>query len=157
MTPGPALGAGLGRLLHDAAMSAPEEAAPPAEETAEQTAEQAVEETAEQTGGGNAAKPAKPALSGSHKRHLRALAHHLDPVVRIGKEGMTPAVVSATNDALRTHELIKVRLPQAGRAERTEMAEALRRRTDAHLAGLSGRVALLYRRHPETPRIRLPR
>lgn len=126
-----ALGASVRGLLHDAAMSAPEEAAP-------------------------AAKPAQE-LSGSQKRHLRSLAHHLEPVVRLGKEGVSAAVVSATDDALRTHELIKVRLPQTDRDARARMAEALRSGTRAHLAGMSGRVALLYRRHPEKPQIRLPR
>lgn len=103
------------------------------------------------------APPAKPALSGGQKRHLRSLAHHLEPVVRIGKEGVSPAVVSATDDALTTHELIKVRLPQIGKDERAEMAEVLRAGTRAQIAGMSGRVALLYRRHPERPQIRLPR
>ncbi|MEC7524477.1 MAG: ribosome assembly RNA-binding protein YhbY [Myxococcota bacterium] len=98
-----------------------------------------------------------PALAGVQKRHLRALAHPLQPVVQVGKEGISPGVVSATDQALTDHELIKVRLPQVEKDERDAMAEKLGEATKAQLAGITGRIALLYRRHPEKPKIRLPR
>lgn len=96
-------------------------------------------------------------LNGRQKRHLRALAHHLDPLVQVGKEGVSEAVVRAASQALTDHELIKVRLPQVERDERTQMAESLERETGAALAGTAGRMAILYRRHPEKPTIKLPR
>ena len=95
-------------------------------------------------------------LDGRQKRHLRALAHDLDPVVQLGKEGVSAGVVQATDRALTDDQLIKVRLPQVDKAERTEMADQLRQRTQSHLAGLTGRVAILYRQHPEKPNIRRP-
>lgn len=95
-------------------------------------------------------------LSGRHKRHLRGLAHHLVPVVQVGKEGVSDAVVSATQRALLDHELIKVRLPQVEKSERLAMASVLETRAGAKLAGLQGRVAILYRRHPDRPQIHLP-
>lgn len=96
-------------------------------------------------------------LTGAQKRHLRGLAHHLSPIVRVGKEGVTDAVVLATDQALLDHELIKVRLPQVEKESRAEMASALSVRTRSSLAGMTGRVALLYRAHPNQPRVRLPR
>lgn len=98
-----------------------------------------------------------PTLSGRQKRHLRALAHHIDPLVQVGKEGVSEALVAATDRALTDHELVKVRLPQVEREERAEMASALERATGAALAGVTGRIAILYRRHPEKPKIQLPR
>ncbi len=98
-----------------------------------------------------------PSLSGRQKRHLRALAHHLEPLVQVGKDGVSEAVVAATDQALTDHELVKVRLPQIEREERAEMADALVRETRAALAGTMGRVLILYRRHPEKPKIDLPR
>ncbi len=77
-------------------------------------------------------------LSGRQKRHLRALAHHLEPVVQVGKEGVSAPVVTATDQALTDHELIKVRLPQVDRHERTVMAATLERETGASLAGTHG-------------------
>ncbi|MCB9596785.1 MAG: ribosome assembly RNA-binding protein YhbY [Sandaracinaceae bacterium] len=95
-------------------------------------------------------------LRGSQKRYLRGLAHHLQPIVQVGKAGITEALISATSRALLDHELIKVRLPQVDKAERAALAEVLEQRTSAQLAGLTGRIAILYRRHPDEPTIRLP-
>ena len=96
-------------------------------------------------------------LTGRQKRHLRALAHHLEPLVQVGKEGVSDSVIAAADRALTDHELVKVRLPQIDRDERAEMAAALERETGAALAGVTGRIALFYRRHPQKPKIQLPR
>lgn len=103
------------------------------------------------------ARPTGLPLDGRQKRHLRSLAHDLTPVVQVGKEGISAGVVQATERALTDHELIKVRLPQVEKDERVEMADTLRQRTASHLAGMVGRIAILYRPHPEKPRIRLPK
>lgn len=96
-------------------------------------------------------------LRGAQKRYLRGLAHHLEPIVQIGKAGITDALVAATDRALLDHELIKVKLPQVEKAERQELAATLEKRAGAELAGLTGRVAILYRRHPDEPTIHLPK
>jgi RNA-binding protein len=96
-------------------------------------------------------------LNGRQARHLRALAHHLDPVVMVGKEGVSDAVVLAVRQALLDHELIKVKLPLLEKAERHEMAAHLERALDAQLVNEIGRIVVLYRRHPDTPKITLPR
>lgn len=95
-------------------------------------------------------------LTGAQLRHLRSLAHHLDPIVHVGKGGVSDAVIGAVDLALTDHELVKVRLPQVDRTARKRMASDLETRARADLAGLTGRVALLYRRHPDEPKIVLP-
>jgi RNA-binding protein len=102
-------------------------------------------------------KLAPPKLSGKQSRHLRALAHHLEPVVHLGKEGASEAVIEAVSQALADHELIKVRLPQIEKTERHELANVLAAGTPAHLVAELGRIAVLYRRHPSKPKIVLPR
>ncbi len=105
-----------------------------------------------------AAKKLAPAtLSGKQSRHLRALAHHLEPVVHLGKEGASEAVIAAVSQALTDHELIKVRLPQVEKAERHELASSFASHAPAHLVGELGRIAVLYRRHPSKPKLVLPR
>ena len=98
-----------------------------------------------------------PSLSGRHIRHLRALAHDLDPVVQVGREALSEGLLTATDRALLDHELIKVRLPQLGKTERKEMAERLAKGTRSTLVQSIGRVVVLYRRHPDEPRIPFPR
>ncbi len=51
-------------------------------------------------------------LSGKQVRFLRGLGHHLKPVVMIGKDEVSEAVISATDEALGIHELIKVKLQE---------------------------------------------
>ena len=97
------------------------------------------------------------ALRGIQKRHLRGLAHHLSPVVHLGKAGLTDGIVAATDQALTDHELIKVRLPQVDKTQRKALAESLEKSTNSDQAGLTGRMLVLYRRHPDEPKIKLPK
>ena len=96
-------------------------------------------------------------LSGKQRRFLRAQAHALEPVVSLGKEGITPSLVGAVNEALLTHELIKVRVLESAPLERKEVAELLPGEAKAELVGLIGRIVILYKRHPNKPKLVLPR
>jgi RNA-binding protein len=96
-------------------------------------------------------------LSGRAIRHLRGLGHHLEPVVQIGKEGITDAVVAATREALHAHELVKVRVGGEAPVDRKEAGDELAARAGATLAQTLGRTLLLYKRHPHKPKIELPR
>ena len=78
-------------------------------------------------------------------------------MVRIGRSGLTPAVVNETRKSLVAHELIKVRIEIADSASRRELAEELATATEAELAGTIGKLAILYRRRDEKPSIKLPK
>jgi RNA-binding protein len=95
-------------------------------------------------------------LSEKQRRHLKGLAHPLKPVILMGNAGLTDAVVQAAAAALATHELIKVRLPGAQREARDAALAQLAERTGSTMVTRIGHVAVLYRRHPELPRIVLP-
>jgi len=97
-----------------------------------------------------------PDLTGKQRRHLRALGHHLDPLLQIGHEGVTGAVVAQASAQLRRHELVKVRVLESSPLDRREAAEELSARTGAALAQVLGRTFLLYKRDPDRPRIELP-
>ncbi|WP_437627641.1 ribosome assembly RNA-binding protein YhbY [Sorangium sp. So ce1151] len=95
-------------------------------------------------------------LTGKQRRHLRALGHHLDPVVQLGKAGLTDGVVAAVEAAVERHELVKVRLGTECPDELGDVADALSERLRAEVAQTLGRTILLYRRHPKEPKIKLP-
>lgn len=86
---------------------------------------------------------------GKERRALRALGHHLRPVVQIGQQGVSPAVVEATSEALDTHELIKVKVLESAPQDRFETARALAEATSSELVQVLGRTLLLYRPAPE--------
>jgi RNA-binding protein len=95
-------------------------------------------------------------LTEKQRRHLKALAHPLKPVILMGNAGLTEAVVQATVLALADHELIKVRLPGLKRQERDAALLSLAERTDSAMVTRIGHVAVLYRPDPSLPRIVLP-
>ena len=99
--------------------------------------------------------PPAPILDGAARRHLRGLAHPLKPIVYVGEGGVSEAVMKALEDALDTHELVKVRLrsPEAKKETARELADG----SGSALCGVVGHTVILYRPHPEEPRISLPK
>lgn len=95
------------------------------------------------------------ALTGKQRQHLRALAHHLDPVVQVGHEGLTEAVVSQIREALEAHELIKVRVAQESPVGRDELAEELEGRGVGQIAQTIGRIVVVWRRRAKKPKVDL--
>jgi len=95
-----------------------------------------------------------PELKGRARTYLRGLAHGLRPVVQVGKEGLTDAVVRSIDQALLGSELIKVQIA-ADRDERRALAATAAAATGAECVGLIGRIAILYRTHPDPERRRL--
>lgn len=102
------------------------------------------------------APPIGPSLTGKQRRFLRALAHHLDPLVQLGKLGVTEGVLGALDIALENHELVKVRVGTECPVDTKEAARDVAERVGAALAQTLGRTFLVYRRHPREPRIELP-
>lgn len=97
-------------------------------------------------------------LTPKQRAHLRSLAHHLKPILQIGKEGVTDAAVQAIADAFNTRELLKVKVQEAAPVDVREAGAVLSQRVEgAHLVQTIGRTAVLYRTHPAKPEIRLPR
>jgi Predicted RNA-binding protein containing KH domain, possibly ribosomal protein len=52
-------------------------------------------------------------MKGSERAELRAEAHHLSATVHVGQHGLSPSLITSLDDALRTHELVKVKLGKA--------------------------------------------
>lgn len=94
-------------------------------------------------------------LAGNQRRFLRALGHHLNPIVQIGHQGTTENVVGALKQALNDHELVKVKFNQ-NVDERSEALEALVAGSGGECVQVLGRTALIYLKHPKKPTIKLP-
>ena len=106
------------------------------------------------------ARNAAPELAGYQKRFLRGLAHDIEPVVYIGQKGVTPAVITAVTEALRRHELIKVKFNEhKEKADKQTLSDQIARRTHSAVAGMIGHTALFYRpqKDPRKRKISLPR
>ena len=88
-------------------------------------------------------------LDAPFRKRLRAIAHHLDPVVSIGDAGISPGVVQETNRALRDHELIKAKLHCEDRHDRLALGNALCEETGAVVVQRVGKTLVLYRANPD--------
>ena len=99
---------------------------------------------------------AAPDLSPAQRKHLRGLAHALQPVVRLCQAGFSAAVARETERALHDHELVKVKAPGGDRAARDAALAALAAATGAALVHRIGNVAVLYRPHPQLPKVLIP-
>ncbi len=95
------------------------------------------------------------ALSAAARRFLKSLAHHLSPVVQIGKNRVSPEVLSEIERGLQDHELIKVRFAAEPGTE-AEWQPLFGKKLGAAVVGLIGHVLILYRPNLERPRISLP-
>ncbi len=96
-------------------------------------------------------------LTNAQRQYLRRLAHQLKPMVQIGKQGLTEGVRMNVDQALETHELIKVKFLEF-QDEKEVLTDDLVQTTESVLIGLIGNVATLYRQQPdpEKRKIRLP-
>jgi RNA-binding protein len=88
-------------------------------------------------------------VKGRERAELRAEAHHLDPTVHVGHHGLTPAVIGSLDDALRTRELVKVKLGYKEDIKPKEVANSLALATNSAVVQVIGRTATLFRENPD--------
>ena len=91
-------------------------------------------------------------ISGKDRAALRAEAHHLTALVHVGQYGVSPTVVQSLDDALRTHELVKVQFGRNADVTVKDAAANLAAATDAIVIQVIGKTATFYRENPELPR-----
>jgi RNA-binding protein len=96
------------------------------------------------------------ALTEKQRKHLRRLAHPLNPLVMLGNAGLTDAVVAELDRTLTDHELVKVSARVGERDQRNQALDSLASRTGAEIVQRIGNVGVFYRRRPGLAKILLP-
>lgn len=87
-------------------------------------------------------------LTPAQRKEHRAAAHHLDPVVQIGADGLTPGVLKELDSALKAHGLIKVRVFSDDRTAREALLGQLADQLDAAPIQHIGKLLVLWRPIP---------
>jgi len=87
-------------------------------------------------------------LGGKQKRKLKYLAHHMKPVVLIGKNGISTALMASLEDALQAHELIKIKFIDFKEKKR-DLLDEIKVRTGAEMISLIGNIAILFRQNSD--------
>ena len=96
------------------------------------------------------------ALTNSQKKFLRQSAHHLNPTVWAGKNGITDSLIAEIEEVLERNELIKIKCSLGDREERDAGIEEICERTNAELVQRIGNIVTIYKKNKEKPVIKLP-
>jgi RNA-binding protein len=89
-------------------------------------------------------------LKGSQKKHLKAIAHGLKPIVFIGQKGLTPTLEKAIDDALNAHELIKVRfIDFKEKDQKNFLTMEIEKNHRCSKVSMVGHIATFYRMHKD--------
>ena len=95
-------------------------------------------------------------LTSKQRSYLAGLANPLDPIMQIGKGGVSPEAVTAAEEALTNRELIKVNVLKMSPDDPRMAADKLAARTHAEVIRVIGRKFVIYRAFKEDPEIILP-
>jgi len=93
-------------------------------------------------------------LTKQQNSQLKGLAHQLKPVVMIGQNGLTEAVIKEAKQALEQHELIKIKIV-ADKEERLKMRTQIAKKTQSILVQKIGQMAVYFKQNPKKPIISL--
>ncbi|RZO44024.1 MAG: ribosome assembly RNA-binding protein YhbY [Proteobacteria bacterium] len=93
-------------------------------------------------------------MTGRQKRHLRALAHPLKPIVNLGKQGLSLETKREIESQLLDHELIKCKVLDSCPLSKKECAEEISTMTEIEVVQIIGKTLILFSPHPEDPKIK---
>lgn len=96
-------------------------------------------------------------MTSKQRAYLRKLANDLDPVIRIGKDSVTPELVTAVDEAFNNRELIKIQVLKNCFDEPYDLADTIAERTHSHVVQVIGKRIVLYKPDPKDPKIVLPK
>jgi RNA-binding protein len=88
-------------------------------------------------------------LSATQIRSLKKLAHHLKPVVQIGKKGVSPTLIQEINQALDAHELIKIQVLSTEKENLDTHVYLIIQETNSNHIATIGNIVILFRQKEE--------
>ena len=96
-------------------------------------------------------------ITGKQRSYLKKLAHNIDPMVYIGKSGLTENIKKELLTGFEVRELVKVKIQEGCPLDPREVANELAEELDAEFVQAIGRKFVLYRESRENKSIVLPR
>lgn len=96
-------------------------------------------------------------MTSKQRAYLRGLANTMDPIVHVGKGGVSDAMRKQADDALTARELIKGRVLETAPEAVKDIAADIATSVNADIVHVIGRTFVLYRRNEKEPKITLPR
>lgn len=94
-------------------------------------------------------------LTSKQRAYLKSLAQKIDPIFQLGKNGLTPEITEAVNQALDARELVKISVLQNCLEDPRDMAGRLADRTHSVVVQVIGKKIVLYKPSKKNPKITL--
>lgn len=95
-------------------------------------------------------------LSKLQIKHLRKLTHDLNPVIMLGQNGFTEAVLNELNIALDCHELVKIKLSAGDRDQRNQQIDDICKQSNSEQVQSIGKTVTIFRRNKDKRVIEFP-
>ena len=95
-------------------------------------------------------------LTGKQRSYLKSIAHNLDPIFQLGKNGLTENFVKQVDDALNAREIVKISVLKNNVLDPTDVAVELVQRLNAEFVQSIGRRFVIYRESKDNKTIMLP-
>lgn len=96
-------------------------------------------------------------LTGKQRSHLKALAHNLDPLFQLGKNGLSDNFIKQVDEALENRELVKINILNNSTMETEELSKELVETLGAEFVQNIGNKVIIYRESEENKEIKLPK
>lgn len=96
-------------------------------------------------------------LTGKQRAYLRKLAHNIDPIFQIGKNGIEENFLKQVEDALEKRELIKIKVLENSGLEAREASDFICREIKCDGIQAIGSKMVLYKKSSKNPKIEVPK
>ena len=96
-------------------------------------------------------------MTTKQRAYLKGLAMTMDPILQLGKGGLTPENTAAVDEALAARELIKISVLQNCMDDPNEIAQVVAERTRSQVVQVIGKKVVLYRESKDNKKIELPK
>ena len=93
-------------------------------------------------------------LTSANRKYLRSLAHHIEPVVLIGKNGINNGVINSIEIVLNSKELIKIKFRDF-KDQKKKLSKDIERDTESNIVGIIGNILILYKKSDDPDKIKI--
>ncbi len=98
-------------------------------------------------------------ITGKQRAYLRKIGHDMQPILQIGKEGLSDTVITAIDEALEKREIIKIAILETAMLDTRSACDETARRLLAEPVQSIGNKFVLYRKssNVKNRKIELPK
>lgn len=94
-------------------------------------------------------------LTGKQRAYLKSLAHNIDPLIQVGKDGINRGFIVQLDKLLEDHELVKIKVLQNSPVEVDEIVDEIIEKTNSEFVQKIGKKLTIYRESVENKKIEL--